>query len=100
MAIQTSGNLSSLDFNEWSSPFVNIESTNLNTNSLNFVEWSSPFVGAANSGATSPQVLSNTWVNVNGTWKRAANVYVNVNGTWKTVSNKKISVNVNQIWKS
>ena len=100
MAIQTTGDLSSLNFSEWSTPFVYIEASNLNTATLDFSEWSTPFVGAVGVAGTGGQVLSNTWINVNGTWKRSDNIFVNVNGTWKTVSTKKMNVNVSGVWKS
>lgn len=39
--------------------------------------------GAADIKVSGAWKTGSTWININGTWKRARRVYVNVNGSWK-----------------
>jgi len=93
MALPTKDQVLSLDYVEWSLPFVPVNSKGtVVSTTLDYVEWSLPFVPG------SQTITSNVYVNINGVWKSASKIYVKVSGVWKESADDIIYNKNNGTW--
>ena len=88
MALPTKAEVSTLDYVDWASPFVTVDSkTSVNSFTLDYVDWSSPFAVTRDLVAAAGTFL---YIKVSGAWQQAKSLHIKNSGSWESSDDLRI----------